>query len=376
MRMLWMWLLLSLKRLCRKPLYVLLVLLLPVVTLCYTTAVQEEQGVAGIALAVPENADSLAQQVVARLAEKDGLVRFVQVSPTEARHMVQTGQVDGAWVFPYDMTEKLAAYLADGTTEVVRVLQREENVLLRLSRELLGGAVYDCCVEPVYIRYLRQQEAAFAELTDAQLVEYMALFRGNTQLFAFETLDGRAVRTENYLTAPLQGLFGLLILLCALAGTLYFLQDKRAGRFQAVPGRFLGWVEFVSVLAAVIGVGFAAVVCLALCGLGENLLQLAVLTIEYILCCTAFACLLGRLCGKAEVLAGVLTAISVAALVVCPIFLDLRQLGVLQWLLLPTWYIRGMQESVNLMTMPVYGLACWLGCMGIGLIRNKSKSTA
>ena len=57
MRMLWMWLLLSLKRLCRKPLYVLLVLLLPVVTLCYTTAVQEEQGVAGIALAVPENAD-------------------------------------------------------------------------------------------------------------------------------------------------------------------------------------------------------------------------------------------------------------------------------------------------------------------------------
>lgn len=376
MRKMWIWLLLSWKRLWKKPLYVLLVLLLPVATLCYSAAAQEETGVVRIALAAHENATPCTRQVMEQLLRKDGLVHFVCVSPAEAERLVQTGKADGGWIFPKDLEEKTAIYLEDGVSPVVRVVQREENVLLRLSRELLSGVLYDHCVQPVYLRYLRQYGQAFAGLSDAELLVYMDAFRGNDRLFAFETLDGKALQTERYLTAPLQGLFGLLILLCALAGAMYFMQDCKKGRFQAVPSRYLGCVEFISVLVTVVGVSLAAAIGLLLCGIGGDWGKLSVLSIEYMLCCTAFACLMRRICGSTEVMAGILAALSVACLVICPVFLDIPQLEAVQWLLLPTWYIRGTQEAAWMLGMPVYGIACFIGCFVLDILQNKRRSTA
>ena len=371
-----MWLWLSWKRLWKKPLYVILILLLPVAALCYAAAMQEESGVVSVALAVPENATIQTKQTVERLTEKDGLVRFLPASAQEAERLVRTGKVEAAWIFPENLEKKTADYLADGGSPVVQVVQREENVLLRLSRELLSGAVYESCVQPVYLQYLRQYDTAFAGLSDGELLAYLDVFRGNDQLFAVETLNGKALQTEDYLAAPLQGMFGLLILLSAMAGAMYFVQDRQTGRFQTVPGRFLGYVEFAGVLVAVMGVGIAAAIAMVLCGLNNDWLRLCGMSAEYMLCCTAFACLTRRLCGKTEVLAAVLAMLSVICLAVCPVFLDIPQLEAVQWLLLPTWYIRGMQQDVYLLWMPVYGIVCALGCFAWEICQRKRKSTA
>ena len=75
-------------------------------------------------------------------------------------------------------------------------------------------------------------------------------------------------------------------------------------------------------------------------------------------------------------MAGILAALSVACLVICPVFLDIPQLEAVQWLLLPTWYIRGTQEAAWMLGMPVYGIACFIGCFVLDILQNKRRSTA
>lgn len=359
--LLWFWL--CSKRLLKKPLFLVLLLALPALTLCYGLAVEDSGGVVSVVLAADGDADGFTGQVMEALKEDSGLIRFTCASQEEAAMLVETGKADAAWIFPQNLEEKIAAFLLDGATPAVQVLQREENVLLRLSREKLSGMLYGCCVEPVYLRYLRENVPQLNGMSDEQLMDYMDRFQGNDRLFAFEEMDGSPVELDGYLISPLRGMLGVLIQLCALAAAMYFLQDKGAGIYQRVPVSKLGAVEFWGQLAALWSVGLVAMLCLAACGAWTTAWREMAVAVLYMLCCGAFACLLRGLCRKAHVLAGLLPVIAVCMLVVCPVFVDIPGLGVLRYLLPPTYYIQAVYNEAALLWMPVYAGVCRLGCI-------------
>lgn len=354
--LLWFWL--AGKRLLKKPLFLILLVLMPVMTALYIGSVAHSDGVVSVALAVEAGADDLTVQTVKKLAANNDLISFSFQSKEKARRLVETGEADAAWIFPKDLGDQMARFLADGNAPQVQVLQRQDTVLLRLSREILGGALFDCCAEPMYLRYLREHVPELAQLSDGQLVAYMSWFRGNERLFDFVQTDGSQVEATAYLISPLRGIFGVMILLCAMAAGMYFYQDLRSGMFQRVPESALGVVEFVSQLAALWGVTFAAVICVAVsgswAGLGRELAAAAL----YLLCCAAFGCLLRRLCGKLSALAGLMPVLTVAALVVCPVFVDLPALRAVQYLLPPTYYIRAAYSDSALPLMAGYAFVC------------------
>ena len=338
------------KRLYKKPAFLTILLLIPVLTLCYRAAAGGESGMMTIALA-QEGEDALAQSICSELEGSSQVILYRRCeSAQQARLLVTTGKVDAAWIFPENMEEAMAAFMeAPKETPIVQVLQREENVAHHLTHERLSGQVYHTLSRKIFLAYARTEFPEMDALTDEQLLEYYDQTQLEGQLFTYESVTGRALPQTHYLLAPVRGILGILAVLCGLAAAMYYRKDIRSGTFDLMPQRMRPNVIAVSLIT------------LLLTGLGGNvLLEIAVLVL-YSLCVAVFSMLLRSVLDNEKLLGALLPLTAVISLLACPVFLDIPQLALLRYLLPPTYYISGIYEPVYLLYMLLHTVLCAAG---------------
>ena len=346
------------KRLYKKPAFLALLLLIPLLAIGYRLSLTDAGGLVTVGL-VQEAPDPLGEQIIQELTGEDSLIRYeVFPSAEAARQQLSAGKIHAVWVFPDDLQEKIEKYAADPVREnaCITVWERTDNVALSLTREKLGSKVYPQIAQTVYLQYLRTYVPELAHLSDDALLEYYHNTAFSAELFTF----GEAERTpeqENFLLSPLRGILGVLIALCGVAAAMYYLQDRQKGTFTWCRSRLLP--ELSCLLVAVVQLGIVALVCLMVCRLSPNLLlELATLAL-YSLCVTAFSMLIGRLFPSIKALAVAFPVLAVVMLVVCPVFFDLGKLRIVQYLLPPTYYINAVYQPAYLGYMALYTAACF-----------------
>lgn len=356
----WIWLLN--KRLLKRPVFPILLLLIPVLVLGYSSIAGESGSLITVALA-QDGEDALASQVITDLIENTQLINFLSCESTqEAEELVRRGKVDSAWIFPVGLNEKAAAFVSDPDPEnaFVRVVEREDNVALLLAREKLSGKLYELCSRTVYLNFLREN---IPEMRDASDEDLLALYDGTgitTQLFVLESTDGTAteIGQTNFLLTPLRGLLGVVIALCALAAAMYHIRDTQHGTFSWVALHLRPFAELGCQMVALVNLGIVSTVSLVFVGQTGTLLREIATILLYSLCCAAFAMMLRRLCGSMRALGTALPLLAVVMFLICPVFFDLSSFKVLQYLLPPTYYINTLTSDRYLLLMPIYTLAC------------------
>ena len=107
--LLWLWLLS--KRLYRRPVFVLMLVLIPALTLGYATINTEDSGMVTIAVAQEGHATPEAA-LMASLEGSEGQTLNYKTcaSAAEAETLVAAGKVDTAWIFPADLEAKHDRY--------------------------------------------------------------------------------------------------------------------------------------------------------------------------------------------------------------------------------------------------------------------------
>ena len=356
----WVWLLN--KRLLKRPVFPILLLLIPVLVLGYGSIAGESGGMITVALA-QAGEDALASRVISDLTENTQLINFLPCeSSAEAEETVRLGKADSAWIFPEELAEKAAAFVNDPDSDnaFVRVVVREDSVALMLAREKLSGKLYELCSRTVYLNFLREN---IPEMRDASDDELLTLYDNTgitTELFVFESADGTAVDIgkTNFLMTPLRGLLGVIIVLCALAASMYYIRDTKHGTFSWVALHLRPFAELGCQMVALVNLGIVALLSLVLVGQSGTVLREIAAILLYSLSCAAFAMMLRRLCGSMRALGTALPLLAVVMLLICPVFFDLGTLKELQYLLPPTYYINAVTSDRYLLLMPVYTLAC------------------
>ena len=152
--LLWFWLLT--KRLLKKPTFLAILILVPLLSFGYQAMTQESSGILTIVLAQEGN-DPTASAIIDDLLKQDTVFRYqVCHSAEEAALLVQTGKADAAWVFPEDLQQHMDDFLKDPKEKegFIQVFQREQNTPLMLSRERLAGAMYHYLSQRYYLQYL------------------------------------------------------------------------------------------------------------------------------------------------------------------------------------------------------------------------------
>lgn len=363
------WFLMLNKRLFKKKSFLLILCMVPCLTLGMLLASEKDSSVLRIGLYANEE-DEAGNLVIQSLMEKDSIIHYERAaSVEEAEAMVRQGRVEGAWIFESSLSESLQAETGGTAGRAVRVLQREDNMQMRLARVRLYEEVYPHYVYRLYMDYLQKHSGGEGS-SEEMLKQYFESGLTEESLFEMRYADVSEPEGEaSYLMAPLRGMMALWLMLVGLASAMYFLQDEKNGLFAWIPVKrryLLIWgYHMIPILDGAVVVLAALWFSGMYAGWGRELLSMLLFTLMisgFCICCQI-------LCGKSERLGSVMPMILLGMLVLCPVFLNVRQLHGVQLLLPPYYYLTSLHSGRTVMEMAVYAAAAF----GLGYLLYRLK---
>ncbi len=367
------WCLLLQKRFLKKYIFLLILAMIPLLTLGMRFVAGKEKGMVSIVVAMEEPEEATIE-LGQTLFEQAGVLQLEQAASGEAAiQKVRAGEADAAWIIREGYLERLQAYV-DGNLEdaPIRVVEREENIALQLAREKLYSAAFRQLSFALYEQFIRKElgDAAITEEALKKLYEDWTVTGSLVQyevLHSDKTSTGEAVEVveEDYLLSPVRGLLALFVLACGLACSMYYLQDEEAGIFSWMPLRHPWWLEvgyhLIAIADAVLFLLLGLFVLGDLGDLGRELLVVGL----YAVMVAAFSMIVRRLCGSIPVLGAMIPVLLLGMLVLCPIFISMRQVQLVRYLLPPFYYLSAGRDCQMLVYMGIYTVVLCVISYGI-----------
>ena len=368
MRMSFKWLFFTEKRLWKKPGYLLVLVLVPILVFALRIAMREEAGMVTIGLCSEEKGE-LSEEILQELMEEKGVLRYIDY-PTEKEALrgLEGGYVKAVWIFPEKLEEKFTQMAKAGRiTPVVQVVEREDDVSLIFTREILCSRLFPRLAYETYRHFVRDHLEG--EISDEELLAFYQKMTLNDQLFEGRHIDGSADLEEHYLLSPIRGLLSVWLVVCGLAAVLFFQKDLLDGVYDSVPAgkriRFALGTQLV-----VLGNG--GVVYLAALGVlgvtghfsAQGLLW-EILCLVLFLGCVCFFCTgLQMALGRLERTGACIPILVILMIALCPIFFRIRLPYDLQGILPPYYYLMVIHDASKLWNMLIYLIAGSLFCLG------------
>lgn len=372
------WFFMLSKRLYKKSTFVALLVLIPLCVSILIFAANQESGFVKIALAQEDSDDVVSSALVQGFLQEESLILFTQVESREAAvAAVQEGRADAAWVFPADMQGKIRDYAAEDSSHepIVSVIEREQTVFTRLSREKLTAALFQHCSGARYISFTKNRVPNPEMLSDTMLLECYDGISIGRELFAFDNEEegGNSAGEINYLTAPVRGLLAVLLCLGGAAAAVLHMQDEQKGVFALVKEKWRSVVAFACVMIALLNVAMVILAALFATGLAGGIWRELVGMALYCICCALFCLLLREILGSIRLYCVMLPLLVIAMCAICPVFFDLNNLGGVAHLLPPTYYVYLLHDTHYLLYMPMYAAALMVLLLLVRLLRHVVK---
>ncbi|MBR2724912.1 MAG: hypothetical protein IKB72_05695 [Ruminococcus sp.] len=361
------------KRLFKKASFVIILALIPLCIGLFTSVAQKEKGFLHIILVQTDETDAVSEDIINKLTSIPSVIRFSKSSsPQEATEAVSTGKADEAWIFPSDTKGRIDAYVKYGADKFITVISREKTVFSMLSREKLSSAVFEYTAKAYYLDFARAEYEGLDKLNDEELMEYFENVSIDEELFVFSNPASSDTQDEsgavNYLTTPIRGLLGTLIMICGMASALYLMKDEQNGTFSWASDRSKLPIGFASMFIAVLNISVVAVISLTVSKLNTALARELLVTFLYCICCTIFCMLLKLIISNMKLFAVIVPLVSIISMAVCPVFYNTHL--TFQLFLPPTYYVNATYQDNYIIYMGLYTLLCFALCMLICFLKN------
>ena len=329
------------KRLLKKPSFLIVLILIPLSVLMLRFSVTGAEGMLTVAVSCDDGGDAVYNEILADLGSKGGLIEIVAVENREAAvSMVRSGKADAAWLFPAEISENLREYSIDPTEDnaVVEVVQREESVLMQLSREKLMSAIFPHLSYSFYSEFVLMRFPELSDTSDENLrLYYDSVDAKGDELFKVENVSGAGdAEQQGYLLSPVRGLLAVIVVVGGLAVSMLWLKDKSDGVFDTVPEKKRYFHSVAYCFVAVLDLALASAVSPSLAGLGLSFGREVLLALLLAVHTVGFCVFIRTLCGKNELLGPVIPVVAVGCIALSPVFFDVNIVPALQYLL-PTY---------------------------------------
>ena len=362
------------KRFLKKPAFLALLALIPVLAVALMLLTGEGGTILTVALCP---ADEISEEVAAALMEEDGVLHYVPAESGEAaRAMVADGEADAAWIFSERSDALIRRYaLGDSVrAPVVTVVEREDNVFLRLAREKLYAALFPSVSRAAWEAFLAR-ESGVDELSEESLSVYEQWIEIDDAPIRFSYMDGTVAEVgDDYLRSPTRGLLAILLILGALAAAMVYVRDKRDGTLAWVSGKALFPLSAAYLLLPMLDMAAMAYLALYLTGLGGGFGYEALLLALLLVSGAGFAMLIASLCGSEARIGVAALVLTVCMLALCPVFLNVRALRGASMLLPPYYYLHAVHNRDFALYLAAYAAVVWL--LDFGLFQLQKRKGA
>ncbi|MBR6487076.1 MAG: hypothetical protein IKT17_10340 [Lachnospiraceae bacterium] len=349
------------KRLLKKKSFIIILCLIPLMVFGLKLVSERESGIVRIALV--NDGSPEAGEIIDSLLSRESVFLFYGFDDEDsAVEALKDNRIDAVWVFPKDYGLRVSGY-ADKLTgkdekrkgeRVVTVIEREDNVLLQLSRMELFGALYSDLSYTLFKNYIELKFAA-GDVSDDTLHGYYDNNVNSGELFDYMDGEPDALRGgSNYLFAPLKGVLLLIVLLGGLAASMYYRDDLDKEIFTWMPVGNKWIFEHVYLLTALIDCALVVLVTFFATGLAVKAWLELILMLVFILSGCCFCSIIRKITRSLKSLATFIPILMLLMLVICPVFIYLRQLRMLQLLFPPTYYLMAPNNADYLNYFVIY----------------------
>lgn len=340
------WFRLSCKRQLKRPVFVLLLVLLPV--LVYGAGRLEQQDETGISIALYGEDEGITEAIIEKLVSSQGMFTFYKSESKEALETeVASRKAECGYVFSEGLEEKL-----DSRTfkRSIGVYSAPSTVTASLSTEVVFSAVIEIYGRELLEDYMTSSQL-FAEFEAVDVwAETEALYdkyyqNGSTFSFRYETL-GRGPEETGTTKAvfPVRGITAVYIFVTGLFSAVMLCADEKRGLFIPVAWPVRVWCKLASMLAPVALASISGFCGLWLSGKLEGTgMEIGAMAV-YGLAVVLFGYLMKLLVPNPVILSSMLPFFILGSLILCPVFLDVRQwvpqAEILSRLFLPYYYLK------------------------------------
>lgn len=366
LRVLLLWLFLLTKRLYKKPAFLTILIGIPVVIFAYGLTAQEDSGMITVVLSSQNMEDEFSVSLIDELKDSSELIRFlVEEDPSVAEEMVYNGAADGAWIISSSAKEDLTSFVKGQYTGkgFVKVVVREETIPLLLANEKLSGRLFVKSAKACFLQHLRK-DAALKELSDAEIMGYFDGVSIEEDLFSYSYVSNSANNSNarNYLLMPVRGILSIVVMIGAMAASMFYISDDSDGLFSWISLRRKPYVELGCQVIALSNIMVVVLIAIFAAGLHVSVLRELLICALYVLCCAVFGQFIRMLCRTRQCIGMVMPLLVMVMLVVCPVFISLPGLKPLQMLLPPTYYLNAVYNNAYLAYLVLYTFVIGLLC--------------
>lgn len=357
-----MWYCMFTKRLFKHYSFIIILLLIPVIIPIANNIMSEDGGMIRVGL-VRYAEDGAAKEITDALMNEDSVIKYsLYTSESEAMDAVKKEEIDAAWIFDMTLDEKIQAFAEKKSVmPFVRIIQREENIPLRLSYEKLYGALYP------HITYYMYRDYVYKKISTPEEIPESVLQYTNKSMDEYDNIikikrldsDEEVTLNNNFLTIPLRGLLSIVVFLCSIAAAMYFLQDSAAGKFDWMAPKKRLIPAFGSCFSASAASGAAVLAALILSGIFTKPAEELAAMILYITASAGFClilCVLFRSSGK---LGASIPFFIITTLVLCPIFFNLNILKPVRFILPVFYYLQSLYDKKYMIYFVIYCLCLY-----------------
>lgn len=352
------------KRLLKRPVYLIILLLMPLtVFLLSRTQAESPSGIR--AMLYVEGRDwnereDLLDKIIGRLLAEDATVRFTLVeSEEELKRAVLKQEADCGYVFPEDFSERLRN---DDWKRSVTFYCGEDTMIPMLVNELLYTSVFQVYSADAFIDYMGTvygEEAGGRINAENKAEELLNLYLTNGSTFSFAYYGDLAEAGNNHqayedyiketkktadLTAgvvPVRGMLALFMMLSAFCGLVDHKRDHEAGRFVWVKNKRA--VQFMMILIPTTGAALVSLLCIRASGRWQGIGMEIASVIFYMFSLTAYTMIWGLLFRSEHAVVASVPFLMIATILFCPVFWNLKSvlpvLQIMEKLFPVSWYL-------------------------------------
>ena len=369
---------LSLRRHLKSPGFLLVLILFPLLAFALDQVAIDSARNPLQVMIWCDDPDEMTENIFDTLTHLDLSVNFTEADTREeAEQAVISGKAECAYLFPDDLWER---FEDDDENGSITLLASPSSTLYLMTREMVFAAINRERAMDLAEEFFLENHI-YDDVADDLIAAMPEALTHHTGDFAIDihltmkTLANNAIETDGegalVYRIPVRALGGVVLFLMAIFAAALVPDEKQSGITLCVPLPTRHLAAPVSILSVLLPAGASILAADLLCTRGDigQALRLLLALAVYLLLLTAVAWLMAVIIKRSAILYFLMPVLTMASLLLCPIFFNLGQLLLpvrwLQYFLPPTWYLTvfsgGLLTSLlSLFLTAVLGGAAWL----------------
>lgn len=369
---LFLWYYMLTKRLFRKWSFLVLLCCIPIMMLVSNYAMSGESGVMTVIL-YSEDDSAEVQKIINNLTDGDSVIRFkVCNNKEDGIKEVEKHKADALWCFTEDFEQKLEKYAKhESSKPVVTVYEREDNIPLQLSHEKLYGALYSSFSYEVYENFVYTKLVDKNTVSEEEVGKYFDGTKRRDDVVALEKTDDTVSKNTMYLLTPLRGIMSIMVVLCGLAAAMYFLKDKKEGKYNWMSEQKRIIPAFAQCLAALVPAAVAVLAAVAFTDISVGFVNEIISMLLFVIASAGFCLVMCMLFKNSGNLGAAIPAILIVMLAVSPVFISIDMLKPIGKLMPAYYYLNSIYNASYYLYFVYYIIGVYAVAVVVNLFKRR-----